>query len=282
MRCEEVEHYSAEYLAGTLPANADFIQHLGECPHCRAEIEGLRNTWAGLREIQVPERASMMQPGLLAQLAAVKLQIHHTPNWRTVMPYALGSVLIVLLQIGSAFITRNAPVPHYRGAANAPVTLVEYGDYECPPCGSYNPVLKDLLQRYDGKLRLEYRHYPLTPVHPNAMLAAAAAEAAGQQGHYWEMNDLLFERQTQWAHTANAEETFIGFAGQLGLDKAEFIQALHSPAIQQRISHDIAEAREAQLDGTPTFLLNGKRIYADRVSVDSFAALIDAALRSTN
>jgi predicted DsbA family dithiol-disulfide isomerase len=281
MRCEDFEHYSAEYLAGTLPASADFIQHLEECSHCRAEIEGLRNTWTDLRQIEVPMRTATMKPDLLAELAAVNLETHHTPNWRKFMPYALGSLLIVVFQIGSAFITRNAPVPNYRGAADAPVTLVEYGDYECPPCARYNPVLKDLLQRYAGRLRLEYRHYPLTPVHPNAMLAAAAAEAAGQQGHYWEMNDLLFEAQTRWAHAANAEETFIGFASQLGLDKARFMEALHGPAIQQRISHDIAEAREAQLDGTPTFLLNGKRIYADRVSIDAFATLIDAALKGT-
>jgi protein-disulfide isomerase len=210
------------------------------------------------------------------------------------MPYVLASLLIVLVltgalyripipersaqQIASALVNGSASVPHFRGAMDAPLTLVEYGDYECPPCATFNPVLWDLLQRYGNKLRLEYRHYPLTPHHPNAVLAAAAAEAAGEQGRYWEMNDLLFDTQSQWAHTTDAEQKFVALAGQLGLNKARFIEALHSPSIQKRVSNDMHIARESEFGGTPTFLLNGRRIDVPRATVEQFAIFIDAAL----
>jgi len=92
------------------------------------------------------------------------------------------------------------------------------------------------------------------------------------------MNDLLFDAQKLWAKNTNAEETFIGFAAQLGLDKPKFIEALHAPATQERISSDMQQAKEAKFDGSPAFLLNGQRIYADRPGVDQFAVQIDAAL----
>jgi protein-disulfide isomerase len=281
-----------------MPASAAFMEHLAQCSRCRAEIEGLRDTWQDLKAIHPPERAAIMQPNVLSTLEAVRSEVHHTTNWRKVMPYAVASIVIVLAltgvfykgrtpvqpaqQIASALVTRNAPVPHFRGAVDAPVTLVEYGDYECPPCATFNPILKELLQRYGNKLRLEYRHYPLTQVHPNAMLAAVAAEAAGEQGHYWEMNDLLFDAQELWIHRPDAEQTFIGFADRLGLDHARFVEALHAPASRQRVSRDMEEAKEAQFYGTPTFFLNGKHIEVSRAAVDSFAVFIDAELKGRN
>ena len=96
MRCEEVEHYSAEYLAGTMPASAAFMEHLAQCSRCRAEIEGLRDTWQDLKAIHPPERAAIMQPNVLSTLEAVRSEVHHTTNWRKVMPYAVASIVIVL------------------------------------------------------------------------------------------------------------------------------------------------------------------------------------------
>src|SRR5437867_7495308 len=109
--------------------------------------------------------------------------------------------------------------PRYRGASTAPVTLLEYGDYECPPCATYNPIINSVLQRFDRKVRLEFRHYPLR-IHPNAGKAALAAEAAGEQGHYWEMHDLLFESQPQWSRAGNPEMEFAAMAGSIGLDQS--------------------------------------------------------------
>src|SRR5215470_16263136 len=98
---------------------------------------------------------------------------------------------------------------HFRGPENAQLTLVEFGDYECPSCGAYHPFVKEILNRYPEKLRLEFHHYPLISVHPNAMMGAMAAEAAGEQGHYWEMHDALFEHQREWGESRNAEPILI-------------------------------------------------------------------------
>src|SRR5262245_28958509 len=202
MRCEEVEHHIADHLAG-LRVDPGLVEHLAGCVECRNEVEALRITWADLESVKVPARAARMRPNLVATIAAVKAETQHIPTWRRVMPYAFTSLLLALVLAGgweeTSLVRSSQNVIHYRGTATAPVTLVEYGDYECPFCASYNVALKDLLQRYGSRVRLEYLHYPL-PNHPNAVLAASAAEAAGEQGQYWEMNDLLFESQTKWAH----------------------------------------------------------------------------------
>jgi protein-disulfide isomerase len=152
-----------------------------------------------------------------------------------------------------------------RGAADAPVTLVEYGDYQCPTCGHYHPIIMELLSRYQGKLKLEYHHFPLISIHPHAMGAALAAEAAGDQGKFWEMHDLLFENQRQWganpqAEAINAEAIFVQFALQLGLDANRFMQSMRSPEVRDRIIADVQRGNSIVKEGTPTFLINGQPV----------------------
>lgn len=164
-----------------------------------------------------------------------------------------------------------------RGPSDAPLTLVEFGDYECPSCAYYHPIVNEVLRRYPDEVRLEFRHYPLISIHPNAMLAAMAAEAAGEQGRYWEMHDLLFETQPRWSQSGNAEAEFVSLAGRLGLDMNQFMQALRSPNVEQRVLEDVVAAREANVEAVPTFFLNGRRISSGR-GVEDFVQVLDAEL----
>ena len=166
----------------------------------------------------------------------------------------------------------------FRGPATAKVTLVEFGDYQCPTCAAYHPLVKELLSRYPQQLRLEYHHYPLISIHPHAMLAATAAEAAGEQGRFWEMHDLIYENHELWSRKANPEAEFLMFASRIGLNQNAFMQALRSPVIQERILQDVVRAREADLPGTPTFLLDGKMI-DNQYNVDYYVRLIDQQLQ---
>src|SRR5262245_4833845 len=170
---------------------------------------------------------------------------------------------------------------HFRGplqGGEAQLTLVEFGDYQCPSCGAYHPFVKEILSRYPTQLRLEFHHYPLINIHPNSMAAAMAAEAAGEQGRYWEMHDALFEFQNQWANAPNAETIFIALATRIGLNVNAFMQALHSPALQQRILKDVELAQEAKIEAVPTFFINGDRQHI-KLSMEDFVQTIDARLR---
>jgi protein-disulfide isomerase len=148
---------------------------------------------------------------------------------------------------------------HIRGAADAPITLVEYGDYQCPTCGLYHPIITELLSRYNGKLKLEYHHFPLISIHPNAWIAAKAAEAAAEQGKFWEMHDLLYERQQEWSPSPNAEAIVLQYALHLGLDSNRFMQAIRSPETDARVAADVTRGNSV-VQGTPTFILNGEVI----------------------
>ena len=147
-----------------------------------------------------------------------------------------------------------------RGAAEAPITVVEYGDFQCPTCRHYHPILMELLSRYQGKVKLEYHHYPLISIHPNAMGAAMAAESAADQGKYWEMHDMLYERQQEWSPHPNAEAMFLQFALQLGLDGNRFMQSMRSPETRDRILADVTRGNSIVKEGTPTFLINGQPV----------------------
>jgi len=165
-----------------------------------------------------------------------------------------------------------------RGPADAPVTLLEYGDYQCPTCGLYHPIVTELLSRYQGKLKLEFHHYPLVQMHPNALAAARAAESAGDQGKFWEMNDLLFEHQDQWSKSASAETIFLQYAIQLGLDSNRFMQSMKSPATQERILADVTRGNDI-VKGTPTFAINGQ-VLQDLPGLEGLSDLIASQLKT--
>jgi Na+/H+ antiporter NhaA len=144
---------------------------------------------------------------------------------------------------------------HIRGPVEAPVTVVEYGDFECPFCGQAEPVLRELLQEF-GDVRYVWRHLPLNDVHPNTQLAAEAAEAAAGQGAFWGMHDLLLAHQDSLG-----PNDLIGYAGQLGLDLQRFAEDLREHAGAARVAEDVDSADLSGVSGTPTFFVNGRRHY---------------------
>jgi protein-disulfide isomerase len=143
---------------------------------------------------------------------------------------------------------------HSRGPAEAPITLVEYGDFECPFCGMAYPAVKDVQRRLGNRLRYVYRHFPRTQEHPHAHLAAEAAEAAAAQGRFWEMHDLLFEHQR-----ALEPDDLVSYAAQLGLDTDRFRRELETHAYHDRVRRDVRSALRSGVHGTPTFFINGAR-----------------------
>jgi Na+/H+ antiporter NhaA len=163
---------------------------------------------------------------------------------------------------------------HVRGPADARVTLVQYGDYECPHCRRAAPVIDELLLRSDGQLRFVMRHLPLTDVHPYAALAAEAAEAAGAQGKFWEMHDLLFAGEP----TLHPND-LVRAAWTLGLDVPRFERDRRTGRFATRVARDVASAEAAGVSGTPTFFIDGRR-YRGTYDLASLESAIQAALRA--
>jgi NhaA family Na+:H+ antiporter len=161
---------------------------------------------------------------------------------------------------------------HAQGTSDAPVTLVEYGDYECPHCRQVAPIVEKLQDRFGARLRYVFRHLPITTVHPNAQLAAEAAEAAAAQGKFWEMHDLLFE------HEGMLEQKYlVRYARQLGLDMERFERELTEQVYADRVREDFASGIRSGANGTPTFFLNGVR-YDGPWDLDSLVAEIEKPL----
>jgi Na+/H+ antiporter NhaA len=164
---------------------------------------------------------------------------------------------------------------HVRGPLDAPVTVVEYGDFECPYCGQAEPVVRELLRDF-GDVRYVWRNLPLNDVHPRAQLAAEAAEAAAEQGAFWEMHDLLLTHQD-----ALGPSDLIGYAEQLGLDVERFVAALSEHTGAARIADDVDSADLSGVTGTPTFFINGRRHYGAYDIATLSAAVRAAGARAT-
>jgi Na+/H+ antiporter NhaA len=162
---------------------------------------------------------------------------------------------------------------HIRGAEDALVTLIEYGDFECPYCGQAEQVMRELLASFDDDLRYVWRHLPLNDVHPNAQLAAEASEAAAAQGRFWEMHDTLLGHQgdLRLSHIA-------GYAKEIALDAERMLAELHRREYAARVREDVAGADESGVSGTPTFFINGRRHYG-AYDVETLTAAVTAARR---
>ena len=167
------------------------------------------------------------------------------------------------------------------GGKDAQVVLVEYSDFQCPACAAYFPVVKGLEETYGDALKIVYRNYPLTSLHPNAQLAAQAAEAAGIQGKFFVMHDLLFGNQKPWSSEADPTNTFLGYATSMGLDIEKFKTDLTSDETFRAVRDDIRSGDDSNVDSTPTFFLNGVQIEKNPQGLEPFKALIDATLNPT-
>jgi protein-disulfide isomerase len=142
---------------------------------------------------------------------------------------------------------------------SAGISLVEFGDYECPACGVYHGFIKQLLTEFSGKFNYVFRNYPLSQ-HKNAPISSQAVEAAGLQDKYWQMHDKVFENQTAWAGLTDPKEIFLTYAGEIGLDSKQFLSDLTSQAVKDRIDADTKDGNVVGLSETPTLYLNGKKI----------------------
>lgn len=152
---------------------------------------------------------------------------------------------------------------HVFAAKESKATLIEYGDFQCPACKAAFPNVKSLVEEYKDKMVFIFRNLPLTSMHPNARAGAAAAEAAGLQGKYWEMNTLLYEQQDTWSNAATdkRQSYFIGYASQIGIkDTEKFKTDMESKAVNDKINFDMALAKKVGANSTPHITLNGKKI----------------------
>jgi len=162
---------------------------------------------------------------------------------------------------------------HAQGPATAPVTLVEYGDFECPHCRQAYPIVKEVRSRLGSRLRFVFRNFPLTKLHEHAEHAAEVAEAAGAQSRFWEMHDRLFERQF-----ALEDEHLIEYAAELGLDAARVARELEAHTYKARVREDFMGGVRSGVNGTPTFFVNGVR-HDDRWDEDTLTAALQRVAR---
>ncbi|HUZ92502.1 MAG TPA: thioredoxin domain-containing protein [Candidatus Paceibacterota bacterium] len=166
-----------------------------------------------------------------------------------------------------AFVATTAPAittsDWTQGNASAKATLIEYGDFQCPACGAWYPIVKQLFASESSSILFVFRNYPLYQIHPDAGIAAQAAEAAGLQGKYWGMFDMLYENQNTWSTVdpaAVVAQYFNGYASSLGLDVSKFDSDINSDGVKNKIKNDVDGGNSAQIDHTPTFFVNLKQI----------------------
>lgn len=162
------------------------------------------------------------------------------------------------------------------------VTLVEYGDFQCPGCGSYYPIIKELKEKYAEDIQFQFRNFPLSQIHPNARAASRAAYAAAKQNKFWEMHDMLYEQQTSWSGITDAAPTFQRYANQIGLDMDQYQTDFASTEANNVINADYAEGTKQGVNSTPTFFLQGKKIESAPQNLEDFSKLIDDAIKEAN
>ena len=182
------------------------------------------------------------------------------------------------------------PTNHVAGTLNSKVTLVDYGDDECPVCESYFSTVQQVAQKYNTQVKFQFRNLPLLQIHPNAYAGARAAEAADLQGKFWQMHDLLYDPQNwnAWSTSSNPNPYFWQYAQQLGLNVSKFKTDFSGDQVNNRIQADLAAfSKTGQQEATPTFFLNGKYVPNSKLvdangpSVDAFSKVLDAALKSS-
>lgn len=204
-------------------------------------------------------------------------------------------VLTVVLLVGAIFLlskssspanTNNSPLAdpkllikddsHKIASSSAKVNLVEFGDYQCPACGAAHPIVKRILEDYSGRINFIFRNFPLAQ-HKNALIAAEVAEAAGEQGKYWEMYNKLYENQTQWSESKKPIDIFITYGKDLGLDTDKFKKEIEGSKFADRIRNDQNDGFSLGVNSTPTFFLNQEKIVGVP-TYDQLKSKVDSAL----
>ena len=168
------------------------------------------------------------------------------------------------------------------GKKDSPVSLVEFGDFQCPACLGYFPIVQQIKAQYGDRISIQFRHFPLSEIHQNAVISSRAAEAAAMQGKFWEMHDKLYENQNAWGTSQTPNTFFESYAQEIGLDVEKFKTDIKSNATNETVQADRAEAQKQGHTSTPTFVLNGKRIENPPRTIEEFGALIEEALKAAN
>lgn len=208
-------------------------------------------------------------------------------NTEAKMLIGTGLLTVVIIAVGVWLSSRSsapteidpARLVHadsYQTLPSAKVAVVEFGDFQCPSCAAVHPLLKQLKADYKDKVNFVYRNFPL-PMHKNAQVAAEAAAAAADQGKFWEMHDMLFDNQNEWAESTTAKEIFAKYALNLNLDAEAFKKALDAETFADKVSRDQADGYAVDVNGTPTIFINNKR-YLGNFSMAAFKAEIDKQL----
>lgn len=160
----------------------------------------------------------------------------------------------------------------------APVTIEEFGDYQCPPCGLLHPELKKIEKEYATQARFVFSNFPLPQMHANALVAAGAAEAAGLQDRFWQMHDRLYDNQAEWNTATDARSIFIKYARELGLDANRFARDMDGARVKARIVFDLQRGQQLGVIGTPTLFINGQQLRPDMMTPDGIRAAINYVL----
>lgn len=183
-------------------------------------------------------------------------------------PWVIVGIIMVILFGGAMWYSSTAnsnnnegveTISHMKGNGEARITLVEYSDFQCPACAAFQPVLDQVLESHGDAISFEYKHFPL-PIHSSALQAAVAAEAAGQQGKFFEFHDALFENQTEWSNSATPNASFLSYAQDLELDMTLFKRHMNSSILKDKVKQNTQEGRDLSVTGTPTFFLNGEKM----------------------
>lgn len=198
----------------------------------------------------------------------------------------IGIVIgIIVAAVGFWYLTQPAeetkaePTNHTTGTGS--IVLIEYGDFECPACGAYHPILQQLKAVYSEQVTFQFRHFPLEAIHKNARAASRAAEAAAAQGKFWEMHDFLFENQNSWKDTNDPISIFEGYARNIGVpDIAKFTEDYRSSTINALINADLDAGRAIGATSTPTFVLEGKKLDENPATPSAFADMLDEAIKA--
>jgi Protein-disulfide isomerase len=187
---------------------------------------------------------------------------------------------IVATAKGSTSVADRSDTGHVLGSAEAPVTLEEFGDYQCPPCGRIATVIGRMEQDYRPRLRIIFRNLPFA-IHAHAHEAALAAEAAALQGRFWEMHDLLYKEQAAWSSAADARVLFESYAGMIGLDLERFRRDMDGEATKARVAADQQRATSLGVTSTPSIFINNEPLPHTSLNSSGLRAAIDAAMKSS-
>jgi protein-disulfide isomerase len=203
------------------------------------------------------------------------------------LPFVIIAAVLVAAVGGGFMMFRSAqpqspttPTPAGGSVATSKgvVTIDEYGDYQCPPCGALHPIIKTLKGEYGDRIQFAFHHFPLTQLHSHALEASYAAAAAGLQGKFWEMHNLLYEKQSEWSEVGDFRPIALEFARKIGLDLPRFTRDIDGIQVVTIISEDMQRGALLGVSGTPTVFINGQLIHSDNFSTEGLRKEINRRL----